>query len=712
MVDQTKDPHLPSLPESKLPELEVSRPDREGRVTIRLSLGGIPKFVDTCKPESDRSRTALANKAAAMFPVFNEPEARERLTSAIMAKVQVFDAEVVGGQQLPERPSAEQLIDYLEAQEIELFHRATDGEPEGFLSRVVDERRETFRIGSRSCRHVLARIAWDAFHSVLHEQTLNEVRATIEMMACTGGVQYPVGIRSLSYEGKVFVDLANETWSVVEISASGYVVQSSMDVPVRFVRPAGIRPLPTPSGGGTLDDLADLLNLPGNDELLLLEAWMVAAFRTGLPYAALVVTGEAGSAKSSFCETVRSLTDPNACNLRALPKNRDDLFSAAMNSRLQSYENLSGLTQEMSNAMCIILTGGSNAKRKLYSDNEEAFAVAHNPMLLNGIENPATRSDLADRSVVFSLPPIAEEDRELTEDYYRKLDEMRPRILGALFELVARTLKELPGVRVARLPRMADFCRCGIAVERALGLPDGAFLAAYKRNYSTSHLDAILASPIGPPLLELLRVQRHWEGSATELLGELKALLPDDGPSANRLFPKSASALSRSLRRLRPSLRVHGICSSDERDSGHGRERRLALWVPDGGGSGTSSDASDVSDGIPTAFSGRKTPPPLRPAQHARESEAVERAGKRHDSHQKGGCTEPPKLGEMPSDASEPSDIAGLPYFSERKRCPGCGGVSFHKLHGAPQRICSSCHPPSPTDEVEARFGGNDEEVA
>jgi len=712
MVDPTNDPQLPSVPETELPELEVSPPNREGRVTVRLSLGSTPKFVDTCKPESDKSRTTLADKAAEMFPVFNEPEARERLFSAIMERVHVFDPEVVGGQQARERLTAEQLIDHLEAQEVEFFHRAADGEPEGFLSRVVERRRETFRIGSRSCRHMLSRIAWDAFHAVLPEQTINEVRATIEMMACTGGVQHPVGIRSLSYEGSVYVDLADEEWSVVEISSTGYEVKSSMDLPVRFARPAGIKPLPTPSGGGTLDELAELLNLPGNDELLLLEAWMVAAFRTGLPYAALVVTGEAGSAKSTFCETVRSLTDPNACNLRALPKNRDDLFSAAMNSRLQCYENLSRLSQEMSDAMCIILTGGSNAKRKLYSDNEEAFAVAHNPMLLNGIENPATRSDLADRSVVFSLQPIDEEDRELTEEYDRKLDAARPRILGALFDLVAKTLKELPSVKAARLPRMADFSRCGIAVERALGLPDGAFLAAYNRNYSTSHLDAILASPIGPPLLELLRDQRHWEGSATNLLGELKALLPDDGPGTNRLFPKSASALSRLLRRLAPSLRVQGIGFRDERGSGHGRERRLALWVLDGGGSGASSDASDVSDGIPPAISVRETPPPLSPAIDAADSEGVEWGREGLDPRNRGGSTEPPKLGEMPSDASEPSDVEGLPYFSERTSCPGCGARVFHKLRGAPERVCSTCHPPTVTDEIEERFGAGDEEAA
>jgi hypothetical protein len=48
----------------------------------------------------------------------------------------------------------------------------------------------------------------------------------------------------------------------------------------------------------------------------------------------MVLSGEQGSAKSSFCAVLRSLLDPNTAPLRALPREDRDLFIAANNKGL------------------------------------------------------------------------------------------------------------------------------------------------------------------------------------------------------------------------------------------------------------------------------------------------------------------------------------------------------------------------------------------
>jgi hypothetical protein len=53
----------------------------------------------------------------------------------------------------------------------------------------------------------------------------------------------------------------------------------------------------------------------------------------------------------------------------------------------------------------------------------------------------------------------------------------RPRILGALLDALAEGLRELPRVRLVRLPRMADFALWATACETALW-PAGSFARA------------------------------------------------------------------------------------------------------------------------------------------------------------------------------------------------------------------------------------------
>src|SRR5262249_8630505 len=61
---------------------------------------------------------------------------------------------------------------------------------------------------------------------------------------------------------------------------------------------------------------------------------LLATFRNRGPYPVLVLSGEQGSAKSTFSELLRALIDPNTAPLRALPREDRDLFIAANNGHV------------------------------------------------------------------------------------------------------------------------------------------------------------------------------------------------------------------------------------------------------------------------------------------------------------------------------------------------------------------------------------------
>ena len=84
---------------------------------------------------------------------------------------------------------------------------------------------------------------------------------------------------------------------------------------------------------------------------------------------------------------------------------------AANNGYLLAFDNLSGLPNWLSDALCRLATGGSFAVRQLYTDDEEILFEAARPILLNSIEEVVSRPDLGDRAIFLTLAPIGEAQR-------------------------------------------------------------------------------------------------------------------------------------------------------------------------------------------------------------------------------------------------------------------------------------------------------------
>ena len=212
-------------------------------------------------------------------------------------------------------------------------------------------------------------------------------------------------------------------------------------------------------------------------------------------YPVIILSGEQGSAKSTFSAILRALLDPNTAPLRALPREDRDLFIAASNGHVLAFDNVSGLPAWISDTLCRLATGGGFAVRQLFTDQDEVLFDATRPVILNGIENIVTRSDLADRAVFLTLEPISEERRRPEAELWAAFEAERPRILGVLLDAVVQGLKMLPQTRLERLPRMADFALWATACETALW-PDGTFWSAYCGNLDEAVENVIEADPV------------------------------------------------------------------------------------------------------------------------------------------------------------------------------------------------------------------------
>ena len=219
----------------------------------------------------------------------------------------------------------------------------------------VNNHRETLPIGGERFRRFIRGRVFALTGSAPTDAQLKRLLDHFEAEAEFRGEQRKVFLRVSQHGGHVYLDLADDDWRVVEVDAHGWRVVP--DAPVRFRRTPGMLALPVPQPGGSIQELAELLNVRNGDDVILIVMWLLAALRGVGPFPVLAVSGEQGSAKSTLVRMLRSLIDPNVAPLRSLSTTERDLFVSADVSFLQAYDNVSGINPTISDALCRLVHG-------------------------------------------------------------------------------------------------------------------------------------------------------------------------------------------------------------------------------------------------------------------------------------------------------------------------------------------------------------------
>jgi hypothetical protein len=422
--------------------------------------------------------------------------------------------------------------------------------------------RETMAVRGQLYRSWLARSYFGATGKAPGSQTVHDVISVLEAQGRYDGPTIPVHVRIAGHEDAIYIDLGDNHWRAIEVRASGWSVVESY--PVKFRRPKGLLPLPVPEHGGSVVDLRPFINVAEEDWVLIL-GWLLSTMRPVGPYPLLVLHGEQGAAKTTTARILRRLIDPNVALVRPAPRDDHDLIIAGSNSWMVALDNLSGVKDWLSDALCRMSTGGGFATRQLYTDAEEAIFDVQRPVLLTGIDTIPTRNDLLDRAVVVDAPVIDDERRKPESQLYAEFEQKWPSILGAFLNMLCGALRELPRVQIQSLPRMADFAMLAVAGIRSLGMRDPDFLDPYTSNQARA-FGLSLDHPIVDPLYALLksREDQSWEGTMTQLLEALEGQItpkngekdPKKGHSGKKKgWPRGPEQLSSILHRLAPALR-------------------------------------------------------------------------------------------------------------------------------------------------------------
>lgn len=480
---------------------------------------------------------------------------KERLLALVkepghdLPEVEFLEAEEDGKEDDGKKQSQSDLIVAFVRAWNDLFHDEND--TAYARSRETGEVRP---LGSRAFRNWLTATFYDQTEKAVRDQALREAKMTLEGLAMQD--QHPVHIRIAGKAGDYWLDLGRAGSSrAVRLRAGQWTIE---DAELMFCRSDSAQPLPDPVPGGDIDLLWRIANVPENARLLVV-AWLVECLRLDTPFPVLELLGEHGSAKSTAQTAIRRTIDPNAADLRGVPKSAEDLFISGGVNHVISIENVSHLPSPLQDAMCVVATGGGFAKRKLYSDSEETVITLKRPIVLNGISAAVTLQDLVSRAVTVEMPVI--QSAQAKDALETEFEANRASILGGLLDIAATALAYLPEMSLPdhERPRLVEFAYLGMAVAKAMGEPPEEF----KKQLSNARQDGLERTLDSSPVATAIR---DWaetfpgcvEDKPVKLWLDILSREPYK-PVGCDSWPRTAKGLGDAMRRAAPALRQLGI---------------------------------------------------------------------------------------------------------------------------------------------------------
>lgn len=415
------------------------------------------------------------------------------------------------------------------------------------------------RIDSKEFRKQLQYLFFQRYRKPAHTQAVLEAVQTLSGKALVEGKKYTSFVRIGKGDALIELDLLN-----------GYAVQIRrdsiiIDKPIcKFEQSSNLKPLPYPDlnvGVNEWEFLSTLLNT-SKEGIILSLAWLIGCFNIDGEFPVLNIVGEReGVGKSTASKFLKSVIDPANVAIKPLPKVEDDLLVVCLQNHIIAFDNISHITDNLSDALCRISTGSGIAKRKLFTDTDAVLYFVKKPLILNGIDLFAERRDLRRRCIHVELERLSN-PRPINQ-LERVFNEAHPRLLGWLIKAVQLALRE-DFIEDFNLTDMANFVEFVCKAEKIFPIPAVNFVETFKNNRLETSLKVVSENPIVTVILELTEAG-EWRGTVSELHEKISQRFLNT--SIGRNLPKDPKSLSRKIRRMISDLENLGVFCEFFRDS-------------------------------------------------------------------------------------------------------------------------------------------------
>jgi hypothetical protein len=309
----------------------------------------------------------------------------------------------------------------------------------------VGDHHEIFPIKSRKSEHYITKLCFDQSNGqqIPTQEVLNNSIRVLHAKTEFGDQRRTIHLRSArGPNGEICYDLTDKEWRQIKITKERWQILKSVDSELLFTRFNQVAQLDPDRDypPNIFDTYLNLMNISDPQHRLLLKVITICSFIPNIPHPICIPYGEQGSCKSTFCEFQKRLVDPSKINLLTVPKDKSEFVQQLHHNYLVAYDNVSYLPPWFSDEVCKAVTGVGNSKRKLYSDDEDVIVNYKRCIIINGINNHLTEPDALDRSVLIELERIKSKSRKEESKVENQFEELRPKLLGFIFDILVKTL--------------------------------------------------------------------------------------------------------------------------------------------------------------------------------------------------------------------------------------------------------------------------------
>lgn len=379
-------------------------------------------------------------------------------------------------------------------------------------------------------------------------------RRVLDMLAHESGDVRELHTRAAFHEGAVFYELA--PGRVVRVDEKGW--EPDPEPPVYFRAVKNLQPLPNPARGGKLEDAIEWVNLKTDRDRRLFLSYVTLATLPHIPRPILQTTGVMGSGKTTASRLVKRLLDPTGNE--AVTIDRRDFLQKAAHCYILMLDNQNSLPEWFQDTLCRLVTGESDSKRVLYTDEEDLVWSMQRAVLLNGINPPSDRGDVQDRTLPIELERLDNRERLPEDDFWMQFSLKHPELLGAVFDALAGALRERHTVKLAERPRLADWGLYAAALYESQGWGVGTFSEDWRGVEETQQQGTLDGSIVAQALILYMKDKDRVELSAAKLHAALETRAADDlYLASDKTWPKTGRTLWKKIREVTPLLETHGI---------------------------------------------------------------------------------------------------------------------------------------------------------
>lgn len=436
------------------------------------------------------------------------------------------------------------------------FHNSID---ETFVAIDKNKFYEIHRIEDNKYQMLLRKRFYDEVGKSVSKDNINQAIGVLEAKALYEGDELEVYKRCAEVNGTIYYYLCDKNSTIIRIDEEGWKVDDSKKI--LFIRKNNMseQVMPEP-----YEDLMGILSkhfrFKSEEDKILHAVSLVTRLIPNIPHPIEVIHGEKGSSKTTTMRMNRSLIDPAPRDIISIPKATQDLAITISNNYMPCFDNLDYISAEKSDLLCIASTGGGYSKRKLYSNDDEIIVNFKSRITLNGINVIATRADLLDRCIVLTLERIPEYERKEEKEVWENFNEDKPKIVGAMFNTLAKAIPIYRNIELEKLGRMADFTKFGYAIAEACGIGGERFLEAYLNNQRKANQEAVDSNPIASALIKYMNENIKFTGTVSTLLTVLNQVAEKEKiDTTSKLWAKEPNVLSRRLNEIKSNLELEGI---------------------------------------------------------------------------------------------------------------------------------------------------------